>query len=73
MTVFSPVSAPVAEQDMDAVFRKLRRLHWWSLGIVVCTVLIIGVTTVTRTEEGGGGAGQGEALHRRDVLTKPLA
>ena len=68
--------AIAAAQEMEALFRRLRRLYWWSLGIavVVHIALIIGVTTATRTEEGQvAEPAKVKFFTRRDpMLTKPL-
>ncbi len=72
----SPAARPAAEQEMDATFRRLRRLYWWSLGIavVVHIFLVIGLTTATRVEEGAvAEPAKVKFVTRRDpMLTKPL-
>ncbi len=76
MTALSPISAPAAEQEVEALFRRLRRLYWWSLGIAIAIHLglIVGVTTATRTEEGQAAEpAKVKFFTRRDpMLAKPL-
>ncbi|MSR83801.1 MAG: DUF4159 domain-containing protein [Candidatus Latescibacteria bacterium] len=65
-----------AEQEVDSMFRRLRRWYWWSLGIAIAIHLglIVGVTTVTRTEEGQAAEpAKVKFFTRRDpLLAKPL-
>ena len=67
---------PVAKQQVEALFRRLRRLYWWSLGIavVVHIALILAVTTATMVEEGAvAEPAKVKFFTRRDpVLTTPL-
>jgi hypothetical protein len=76
MTTLSPITAPAAEQEIDALFRRLRRLYWWSLGIAIAIhlALIVGVTTATRTSEGQvAEPAKVKFFTRRDpLLAKPL-
>ncbi len=65
-----------AEQEVDSMFRRLRRWYWWSLGIAIAIHLglIVGVTTATRTEEGQAAEpAKVKFFTRRDpLLAKPL-
>ncbi len=58
------------------MFRRLHRLYWWSLGIAIAVhlLLIVGVTTATRTEEGQAAEpAKVKFFTRRDpLLAKPL-
>jgi len=76
MTVFSPAPTSAAEQDVALLFRRLRRLYWWSLGIavVVHIALILAVTSATKVEEGAvAEPAKVKFFTRRDpMLTKPL-
>ncbi len=76
MSASYPEMIPAAAQEMHAVFRRLRRLYWWSLGIavVVHIFLVIGLTTATRVEEGAvAEPAKVKFFTRRDpMLTKPL-
>jgi len=51
MRAGSPAVTPVAEVEISALFRRLRRLYWWSLGLAFAAhlVLIATLTTVTRS------------------------
>ncbi|MCC7264423.1 MAG: hypothetical protein IT369_18075, partial [Candidatus Latescibacteria bacterium] len=75
MTAGSPLTIAAAP-DMDATFRRLRRLYWWSLGIavVVHIILIVGLTTATQVKEGEvAEPAKVKFFTRRDpMLTKPL-
>ncbi|MBM3280832.1 MAG: hypothetical protein FJY95_22550 [Candidatus Handelsmanbacteria bacterium] len=76
MTVFSPMPTSAAKQDVALLFRRLRRLYWWSLGIavVVHIALIFAVTTATKVEEGAvPEPAKVKFFTRRDpMLAKPL-
>ncbi len=49
----SPAATPAAEMEVEALFRRLRRLYWWSLGIALAAhlVLIAALATATRSAE----------------------
>jgi hypothetical protein len=66
-----------ADLEMEALFRRLRRLYWWSLGIAVLVhlALIAAVTTATRptAEDKLVEPAKVKFFTRRDpLLTKPL-
>ncbi|MBM3278078.1 MAG: hypothetical protein FJY95_08345 [Candidatus Handelsmanbacteria bacterium] len=70
MSISHPGMVPAAEQDVELLFSRMRRLYWWSLRIA----LIFAVTTATKVEEGAGAEpAKVKFFTRRDpVLTKPL-
>ncbi|MSR82841.1 MAG: DUF4159 domain-containing protein [Candidatus Latescibacteria bacterium] len=76
MSVDFPATTPVAEIEVEVLFRRLRRLYWWSLGIAIAIHLglIVGVTITTRTEEGQAAEpAKVKFFTRRDpLLAKPL-
>jgi hypothetical protein len=77
MTALSPISPPSAAVEIEALFRRLRRLYWWSLGIalLVHLALIAAVTTATRPTEEDKliEPAKVKFFTRRDpLLTKPL-
>ncbi|MSR84267.1 MAG: hypothetical protein EXS58_15315, partial [Candidatus Latescibacteria bacterium] len=74
MTAGSPLILAGAEQEVDSMFRRLRRWYWWSLGIAIHLLLIVGLTTATRTEEGQAAEpAKVKFFTRRDpLLAKPL-
>jgi hypothetical protein len=76
MSAGSPAAMPVAEMEIKALFRRLRRLYWWSLGLglAVHLVLIATLTTATRTEEGAVAepAKVKFFTRRNPMLAKPL-
>ncbi len=47
MSAGLPVVIAAAEQEVDSMFRRLRRWYWWSLGIAIAIHLglIVGATT----------------------------
>ena len=76
MSAGAPAAVPAAEVEVDAIFRRLRRLYWWSLGIalVVHLGLIFGLTTATRSADSKvAEPAKVKFFTRRDpLLTKPL-
>ncbi|MBM3278093.1 MAG: hypothetical protein FJY95_08420 [Candidatus Handelsmanbacteria bacterium] len=71
-----PAVTPVAEAEISALFRRLRRLYWWSLGIALAAhlVLIATLTTATRSaHDQVAEPAKVKFFTRRDpLLTKPL-
>jgi hypothetical protein len=76
MSISLPTKVPAAEQEVDALFQKLRRLYWWSLGIAIAVhlALIAGVTTATQPKPGAvPEPAKVKFFTRRDpMLAKPL-
>ncbi len=76
MSVDFPAATPVAEMEVAALFRRLRRLYWWSLGFALAIHLALIATLTTATRSANDQLAEPAKVKfftRRDpLLAKPL-